>query len=126
MIPGVQEELKKSDGATLAAAHTASFNSQWIDCLNRSLCAVGVSYGAGGSPVGELKLQGSNALPVAGTNVPADTDAADIAGTNYAVGGGSPYIRSVSDLGFRWVRLVFTYTSGTLTITKASSTVKVQ
>jgi len=75
---------------------------------------------ASGAPVGSLKLQAScDDVPSGtGSNPSANvTHWSDIAGTTQAVSASGNYFWNVSDIGFKWIRVVYTFTSGTGTLT---------
>lgn len=69
-----------------------------------------------GTPTGTLKLQGSDdptgdfASPANATNIP--TNWSDIAGTSQALTAAGTFLWNMSDVGYNWVRLVYTDTSG--------------
>lgn len=69
-----------------------------------------------GAPVGTLKLQVSNdAVPYAPTGDPASNvvNWVDYTGSNSAVNGAGNFMWIVSNGGYRWVRVVYTVSSGT-------------
>lgn len=74
-----------------------------------------------GAPVGSLKLQGSvaygprsNALTADGTTIP---DWNDISGSTQAVTGAGEVTWNFNGTFYKWVRVVYTSTSGTGAIT---------
>lgn len=78
-----------------------------------------------GSPVGTLKLQISNDIvpvaPVAGNPVGSNPAAnvvnwTDYTGSSTAVSAAGNFVWNVFDVGYRWVRVVYTRSSGTGTL----------
>jgi len=72
----------------------------------------------GATAVGSLKLQISNDS----VDTPVNWD--DLAGTTAAVSGAGSQTWIVSNAFYAWIRVVYTFTSGTGTITNATFTVK--
>lgn len=84
----------------------------------------------GAAPTGTLKLQGSlDALDDPSTNLPGIRGTSvegiplasvmnwtDIAGSSVAVTNNGNWVWNVADSGYEWVRLVWTFTSGTGTL----------
>lgn len=68
------------------------------------------------APVGTLKLQASNDFDPGRPNL-APTNWSDIANTSQAVNGAGIAFYNIPDSMYRWVRLVYTFTSGTGTLT---------
>lgn len=69
-----------------------------------------------GSPVGSLKLQGSNdAAPDANFQFPnfAPTNWTDLSGTSTAVAAAGSVMFNAASTYYRYVRVVYTFTSGT-------------
>lgn len=112
-------------GELLVNAHAmgASFTSQAYEILEIDVEAIQVNYS--GSPVGTFKVQGSvdykeNYLPDGTVQVLAAGNWADlpfvVAGvvvTSVAVpGNASPIIFDMGDSGIPFIRLVYTFTSG--------------
>lgn len=69
-----------------------------------------------GAPVGSLKLQASNDFD-AGRPMAAPVNWTDIALTTQAVNGAGTAFYNIPDSMYRWVRLVYTFTSGTGSMT---------
>lgn len=84
---------------------------------NMTLVSVTLAVTGGTSPTGTFKLQGCNDAgdaQTAGAAAIADlANWADIANATSAITTNGVTSISVADLAFRWVRVVFTYTSGT-------------
>lgn len=74
-----------------------------------------------GSPVGTLKLQISNdivsAPPGGGTNLASlVTNWSDYTGSSLSISAAGDFTYNLLDIGYRWLRLVYTKSSGTGTI----------
>lgn len=97
---------------------TGSPASAAIDANQLFACSVqGVV--AGSSPVGALKIQASNDVSIAGnleTFVPTNWTDIGMSAQVSVSGAGTVLIPKI-DLSYRWIRIVFTFTSGTGTIT---------
>lgn len=77
---------------------------------------------AGTSPSGTLKLQGSNDQPGGGNPaVFQPTNFSDIASATVTVSAAGTFATPVTELAYRWVRAVWTYTSGVVTVTNQPS-----
>jgi hypothetical protein len=71
-----------------------------------------------GSPVGTLSIQASNYVQV-GNETPPDSSFTTDSVATLAVSAAGEKLFNISDVGYRWVRLVWTFTSGTGTFTVA-------
>lgn len=99
---------------------TASLNSVGIDLNQTVLYSIQAVFT--GAPVGTLKLQISNdfvATPTAGgaNLASAVTHWTDYTGSSYSVSAAGDFAWNVFDVGYRWVRMVYTKTSGTGSLT---------
>ena len=104
---------------TLAAAATAGagvVNSGSFDLVDLKDYSIQVNF-SGTDLVGTLKLQA-----IATASEFANSDRVDIASTSQAVTGAASHIWNVSGAQYRYVRAVWTWTSGTgnWTVTMAS------
>lgn len=95
------------NGISLAA----SVNGTWM--LMESGKGFAIQAVTTSSAVGSLKLQASAEL--LSTN--ASTNNQDVSGTTQAVAAAGTYIWNLSAQKYRWVRIVYTRTSGTGTLT---------
>lgn len=99
---------------------SASLNSLGLNLDQTSLYSIQAVFT--GSPVGVLKLQISNddVAIAAGTNSAANvTHWTDYTGSSYSLSAAGDFAWNVWPAGYRWIRAVYTKTSGTgsLTIT---------
>lgn len=101
----------------VSAPSSASFNGSSIIADQLIACsAQAVNVGTG---VGTVKLQASNdgpGLRVDAKGNPLPTNWNDITGATVAVSGAGPFLIPKIDLGYRYIRAVYTFTSGTGTI----------
>jgi hypothetical protein len=79
-----------------------------------------------GSPTGTFKLQasndeGANDLKLADASI---TNWTDVDGSDQAITEAGNHMWNVQNCGYRWVRVVYTFTSGTGSITVARMNVK--
>lgn len=88
----------------------ASCTSSWVDVQPNSMFFIQVKYT--GSPVGTLVLQASNDKVVAST-----MDDTTTYNSTIAVSGPGNDAWNVDGIGFQWVRVVYTRTSGSGTLT---------
>lgn len=114
---------------------SASVTSIGIDMNQQVVASISAAFT--GSPVGTFKLQISNDIvPVAGgslnTNgggnygaagIPVGTDPAanvvnwsDYTGSSQSISAAGNFTWNLLDMGYRWIRLVYTKTSGTGTV----------
>lgn len=105
------------------ASMTSTVNSEGIDLNQTVLYSIQASWT--GTPVGTLKLQISDDIvPVAASSTnPVGTNPAgnvinwsDYTGSPSLVNGPGNFVWNVSDVGYRWVRLVYTPSSSTGTL----------
>lgn len=87
---------------------SATGGSQALLAFNVHLASIQLIWS--GTPVGSLKLQASNDRVV-------PTNWEDIADTAVAVNGSGSQMWNVHRIGYGWIRVFFTYTSGTGTFT---------
>ena len=90
-----------------SSSMTASITSEPFSVLTSAFCAVQAVYT--GSPVGSLKLQASNSGLNSATwvDIPGATDAVTAAGST---------IFNLAPIGYGYLRLVYTFTSGSGTL----------
>lgn len=101
---------------------TASIQSDPISIDNLSgfsLCLI-----LSGSPVGSFKLQASND-PVEEPASVSSSSWVDIVGSSYSVSASGPILWNHSAAYFKWLRCIWTKTSGTGAITNATLNVKI-
>lgn len=84
----------------------ATFNSSSAKVSNVVGYSIQSVWSGGGSPVGTLKLQASND----------DTNWSDITGATFSVSADGNNVFNVADCFYNFVRLVYTRTSGTGTL----------
>lgn len=77
--------------------------------------AIQAIWSAGATPVGTLKLQGSCDAPVSGKGTDV-TNWSDLGVTASVSGNTGSAILQAANMGFKWLRLVYTNTSGTGTL----------
>jgi hypothetical protein len=94
---------------------SASRNGNPINLDYIDLCAIQAVIT--GSPVGSMKLQGSCDVGTSTTDGnPANnvvTNWTDVAGSSQAVSAAGNLMFNISDAGWKWLRVVYTFTSGT-------------
>lgn len=99
-----------------ATAMSASFNSTAFNIERTAVIGIQAVWSGGGSPVGTLKLQVSNAAPdetgSTPLNAPTGATWTDVSGSSTSVSADGDYFWNIAELGARWVRLVWTRTSG--------------
>jgi hypothetical protein len=90
------------------------------------ICNFSIQLVFTGTPTGSLKLQCSNDEGAIETNIPnaTITNWTDIAGSTQAISAAGNHTWNVQNCGYRWVRFVYTATSGSGTITSARFNVK--
>jgi hypothetical protein len=95
---------------------TASLNSQPL--LLAHAIGYAIQYVITGSPVGSIKLQGSNdPVPDAIYTAPVPANWTDISGTTTAISAAGDGVFNANGVYYNWVRLVYTKTSGTGALT---------
>lgn len=116
--PALAARIVGQSALATTAAMSVSVTSSTADIQRFEQASMSFIWYGGGSPVGSIKLQGSNQPVVAGSTGPASwtdlmSSTASIAAASVAVSGNSgSYVYSLSGLGFRWLRGVYTATSG--------------
>lgn len=87
----------------------ATFQTDWIDCLNLTSGSWSFVWSAGSSPVGEVTIEVSNE--------PNHSDAIELVlSSDLLVSGASGvHVANLDDIPCRYTRLVYTRTSGTAT-----------
>jgi hypothetical protein len=103
---------------------TTSFNSIGIDCNQHALASIQAEW-TGATATGTLKLQISDDIvpvqPTTGNPVGANpagevVNWSDYTGSTTTVSGPGNFMWNMVYVGFRWVRLVYTSSSGTGTL----------
>lgn len=96
---------------------STSFHSVAVDlAVYESFC---IQAAWTGSPVGALKIQISNVIAEDHTSIQ-EADWSDYSGTQQSISMDGNFIWEVTQQDYRWVRLVYTRTSGTGTLTRAT------
>lgn len=95
-----------------------TFNSSIVDIKNLNNVSVEAVWYQGSTPIGALNLQGSNQVVNSTTSVASWTDlSTSVYNGSVAVSGNTgSYLYNVTNVGFRWLRAVYTRTSGSGTI----------
>lgn len=100
-----------------SASMVGNINSNGVDLQQLNLESISAVYT--GAPVGSIKIQVSNDIvPVApGSNPSANVvNWSDYTGSPSAVSAAGNVTYNLTFAGYRWVRLVYTFTSGTGTL----------
>lgn len=112
---------------SMSADMSANITSLGINLISIYAYSIQVSWSAGTSPVGTFTLQGSNDAGDngSGQGVSQPTNWTTVTGSSQAISGtpGS-ILYDVVECSYRWVRLVYTATSGSATISAAVINVK--
>lgn len=119
--------LEVSDATMVGQTMGASFNSDPVNLISIYAYSIQVSWSGGSVPVGTFKLQGSNdpGDNGSGQGVSAPANYTDIVSSAQSISGTPGSILfDVTQCGYRWVRLAYTRTSGTTSVTVASMNVK--
>jgi hypothetical protein len=99
---------------------SGSLNSIGIDLQQLFLGSIQIVWASGATPVGALTLEVSNDIvqPSLGTNPAANVvNWTTYSGSSTALSGNSgTAFYNITDMGFRWLRLVYTRTSGSATM----------
>ena len=101
-------------GATTKAM-SASFNSDPIRVENLVNAAIQAKFEGGGAPTGTLKLQASSDVgtdPGTGMSNVTVSNWTDLTGTSQAISASGDHMWTLQNMGYRWVRIVYTRTSG--------------
>lgn len=95
-----------------------TFQSSVVDIKNLNNVSVEAVWYQGSTPIGALNLQGSNQVVNSTTSVASWTDlSTSVYNGSVAVSGNTgSYLYNVTNVGFRWLRAVYTRTSGSGTI----------
>lgn len=120
-VPVTTGGSPQGDAATASLDMSASFNSDPIWCATTDSGSLQVKMAAGTTAVGTFKLQRSNnpcdtqGWGPQGPTPPSGWDWTDWSGSSQAVSGttGSPFDWDLVKVTCRWIRLVYTSTSGT-------------
>lgn len=95
----------------------ATFNSGSLRVADHVLVNIYLKW-AGSTPVGSFKIQVSNDSD----DTPSNWE--DLSGTTVAVTNDGSNMWNINNTGFRWMRIVYTRTSGSATISVATYTGK--
>jgi hypothetical protein len=96
----------------------ASFISQGVNLISIYMYSIQIHWDTGSSPAGTFKLQGSNdpGDNGSGQGVSQPTNWTDIADSSQAIAGGpGSVLYDVVACSYRWVRLIYTRSSGSAT-----------
>jgi len=92
------------------------------------ICNYAIQLVFTGTPAGNFKLQASNDLGRQASGAPETDDGVvnwtDIAGSQQTISAAGDHMWQVENAGYRWVRVVWTQTSSTGTLTSAKFNVK--
>lgn len=118
--------MRQSSVALLTAQSMgASFNSTGINLISIYAFSIQIVWSGGSAPVGIFKLQGSNDAGDngSGQGVSQPTNWTDITTSPQSISG-SPgsLLFDVTECSYRWVRLVYTRTSGSATANATMNT----
>jgi len=107
-----QSSVKIADNIDIAT----SFTSQGINLI--SIYAYSIQAVHSGTAAGTFKLQGSNdpGDNGSGQGVSQPTNWTDISDSPQAVSGAGSVLWDVTECSYRWVRMIYTATSGTGTL----------
>ncbi len=117
-MSGTNSKFYHSYQMVSAESMGASINSKGVDLQGLDVYSIHAVY-SGGTPVGTLKLQISNDIVGAGTSSdPASlvTNWTDYTGSSLSISAAGDYMWKVTSSGERWVRLVYTRSSGSGTL----------
>lgn len=108
--------MRQSSVALLASQSMgASFNSTGINLISIYAYSIQVVWNTGSTPIGVFKLQGSNDAGDngSGQGVSQPSNWTDITDSPQSISGGpGSLLFDITECGYRWVRLVYTRTSG--------------
>jgi hypothetical protein len=122
------ENILEIDGAAVVPDLSVSFNLKPIWLGHVALASIQLVF-SGSSPTGTFKLQAScdpgqpNAQSEA-QQYSGVSNWTDISSSSQAVTTSGNVIWNIADPGYQWVRVAWTATSGTGTVTKARSVTK--
>lgn len=124
-----QDSIKITiSGASLVGTSMGtSFTSDPQNLFSVYAYSIQIAWSGGSAPVGSFKLQGSNdpgnSNIILNNNAP--TNWTDITSSPQAISG-SPgsILYDVTECSYRWVRVVYTATSGSATVSDAQANVK--
>jgi hypothetical protein len=98
----------------------ATATSDAIRIENIGAYALQMVWSGGGAPNGTFKLQGSNDLgpqpPTSTSTVQSVANWTDLANSSQTISADGDHMWNVSQAGYRWVRVVYTRSSGTGTM----------
>ena len=121
------EDLLEIDGTRAELDMTSTFNSKpvWLG----HICNYSIQLVFTGTPAGSFKLQASNDIgdPTAAgeaNKYASVTTWTDIEGSSEVISAPGNHMWNVENAGYNWVRLVWTLTSSTGTLTTARAYVK--
>lgn len=115
-------------GASLVGQSMAgSFTTDAVNLISIYAYAIQVSWTAGSTPVGTFKLQASNDAGDngSGQGVSLPVNFTDVTNSFQSISGTPGSIMyDINACAYRWVRLVYTATSGSATVSDATVNVK--
>lgn len=121
------EDLLEIDGVrnTVSLGANAVLKPIWLG----HICNYAIQMTFTGTPNGTFKLQASNDQGRPNASSEAEQSAAvttwtDISGSAQPISAAGDHMYQVENAGYTWVRVVYTYNSGTGTITAARCNVK--
>lgn len=101
--------MRSDNKQLINEAMALSIKGAALDCTHIAIASFH-AQNSGTATTGVLKAQGSN------VSVPGDTDWVDIASATVNITTAGNYGFTVADVGFKWVRPVYTQASGTGTL----------
>lgn len=106
---------------------TSSFNTDAVNLISIYAYSIQVVWSGSGTPIGIFSLQGSNDSGDIGSGqgVSQPVNFTPITNSPQSISGNTGSILyDITECSYRWVRLVYTATSGTATITDATMNTK--
>lgn len=115
-------------GASMNGTSMAStFTSDPVNLISIYAYSIQIVWSGGASPIGTFKLQGSNDAGDNGSGqaVSLPTNYTDILNSPQSISGSPGSILfDITQCSYRWVRVVYTATSGSATVTDSTMNVK--
>lgn len=105
--------MRNTNCQILSGANTGSVNGSQIDA-NQLVSASFHAFQGDGTAAGTVKIQASNDVCAYG-NLAADfvvTNWVDIPSATASVASGGPVLITIAQMSYRWIRAVYTRTSG--------------
>ncbi len=122
------ENILVIDGVSTVPNLAASFNLKPIWLGHVAIAAIQVMF-SGAAPTGSFKLQascdaGNHRASGEANQYATVTNWTDVANSATAVSASGSVLWNIADPGYQWVRVVWTFTSGTGTVSSARCTQK--